>query len=143
MLKMSKNQKRRLREIGEKHQLRFIILHGSYATGKEQRGSDLDIALLGKRSIPFETVLEIHGELSDIFGDNWERELDVKTLHHADPLFRYFVVREGVLLYGNPIEYEEFKAYAFRDYMDSKDLRELEETLLRKSIAMLSQRYAQ
>jgi len=141
-MELTSQQKKQLMNIGKAHNLYFIILHGSYATGKEYAGSDVDIALLGKTFLPFDEVLQIHGELADIFGDSKERELDLKTLHHIDPLFRYQVVRDGVLLYGNKRVYEEFKGYAFRDYMDSSDLRELQDLLLKKSIVALSQRYA-
>jgi predicted nucleotidyltransferase len=135
-------QKEKLREIGNKHNLKFIILHGSYTKGNSRLGSDLDIAILGNIRVSFDELLQIHGELADIFGDNQERELDLKTLHNVDSLFRYQVVRDGTLLYGNPTEYQEFKAYAFRDYMDSKDLRELEAALLKKSVKDISEKYA-
>ena len=135
-------QKDQLRKISETYNLRFIILHGSYAKRTSRPGSDLDVAILGKRYIDGRSYLKIFGELENVFGNNEERELDMKTLHHVDPLFRYQVTRDSVLLCGNPAEYEEFKAYAFRDYMDSKDLRDLEEVLLRKSITKFSNHYA-
>lgn len=140
---LTAEQQKRLREIGQRHNLRLIILHGSHITGTPRPGSDLDIAVLGERRIPFDELLDIHGELGAVFGDNRERELDLKTLHGVDPLFRYEVTSHGVLLFGDSTEYEEFKAYAYRDYMDSGDLRELELLLLRKSIRSLAERYAQ
>lgn len=135
-------QKNQLQKIGREHNLKFIILHGSYAKNTPKTGSDLDIAVLGNIRISFDESLQIQDELADIFGDNQERELDLKTLHNIDSLFRYQVVRDGVLFYGNLGEYQEFKAYAFRDYMDSKDLRELEAILLKKSIKIVSEKYA-
>lgn len=141
-MEITAEQKELLHAIGERHNLRFIILHGSYAKGTPRPGSDLDIAILGKRYIEGNIYLKIFGELEDIFGNNQERELDMKTLHHVDPLFRYQVTRDSALLYGDVAEYEEFKGYAFRDYMDSRDLRDLEEVLLRKSINKLSNYYA-
>lgn len=139
---LTAEEKQALQEIGHSHDLRFVILHGSYAKGTPRPGSDLDIAIVGKERISFDTLFKIHGELASIFGDDRERELDLKTLQGVDPLFRYFVVRDGVLLFGNSTEYNEFKAYAFRDFVDSQDLRALEETLLRKSIRILTERYA-
>lgn len=96
----------------------------------------------GRRRIDFDEFLTIHGELAEIFGDSPGRDLDLKALHGVDPFFRYEVTREGVLLYGDPADYEEFKAYAYRDYIDSADLRELERILLEKSIRSLAERYA-
>ena len=142
MIELDQEQEKQLAAVGKKFNLRFIILHGSYAKGTPHTGSDLDIAVLGRRRIGLDESLDIHGELGRIFGDNEERELDLKTLHQVDPFFRYLVVRDGILLFGDGTEYEEFRAYAFRDYMDSADLRKLEFRLLEKSIKELSQSYA-
>lgn len=39
-------------------------------------------------------------------------------------------MRSGKLLHGDPSLYCEYKAYAYRDYIDSADLRRLEDRLL-------------
>lgn len=127
-------QRKKLALMGKQHHLLFIILHGSYAKGTAKSGSDLDIAVLGRRPISGDDLLKLYTALAGVFGDSAERELDVKTLHHVDPLFRYQVVRDGVLLYGDRTAFNEFKAYAFRAFMDSYDLRNLEEKLLRKRL---------
>lgn len=135
-------QKEKLKNIGAARNLRFLILHGSLAKGMSRPGSDIDIAIVGKNRISREDFLRIYGELADIFGDSPNQELDLKTLHGVDAFFRYEVVRDGELLYGDSNDYEEFRAYAYRDYMDSRDLRELEFTLLKKSIRSLTKHYA-
>lgn len=140
-MNLTLQQKEKLIEVGQKFNLCFIILHGSYAKNKPHSGSDLDIALLGNKFIESRDFFKIYDELAELFGDCRERELDLKTLHHVDPFFRYQVVKDGVLLYGNSLAYEEFKAYAFRDYIDSFDLRRLELILLKKSIGELSKKY--
>ena len=141
-MELAKEQQEKLKEIGRRHDLRFIILHGSYATETPREGSDLDIAVLGNEKIGFDKILELHGEFAGVFGDDPERELDFKTLHGVDPLFRYHVTRDGILLFGNKTDYEEYKAYAYKDYMDSFDLSDLEFALLQKSIRSLSRKYA-
>lgn len=113
MMRLRQEQKETIQSIGRSYDLRFIILHGSYAVGTPRQGSDIDIALVGNRRLSFETVLAIQGTLGDIFGDTRERELDVKTLRGADSLFRYEVVKNGALLYGDRTEYDEFRAYPF------------------------------
>jgi hypothetical protein len=80
-------------------------------------------------------MMGVIGGFSDIFGDSKKRELDLKQMHNIDSLFRFLIVRDGVLLYGDQMDYDEFRAFAYRDYMDSEDLRKLQDTLLRKSIA--------
>lgn len=130
-------QKEQLQKIGDAHELRFIILHGSYAKGIPHEGSDFDIAVLGKRYITFDELLAIHGELGDVFGDNEERELDTKSLHKADLLLRYYVTRDGVLLYGDQTGFNEFKAYAQRVFKDAAKLFQLEEVMVKKQNRLL------
>ena len=126
MLQFTKEQTENFAIIGKKYKLKFIILHGSYAKGVIHKDSDLDIAVLGEQKPSVKEFFAIQNDFSDFFGDRKDRELDFKTLHHADPLFRYLAVRDGILLYGNQTEYAEYKAYAFKDFMDTKDLRDLE-----------------
>ncbi len=142
-MEISPEDKTKLEKIGRRHNLRFIILHGSYAKGTPHKGSDLDIAVLGQRRIPFNEILEIHGELGDVFGDNEERELDVKSLHGADLLLRYYVTRDGILLYGDPTGFNEFKAYARRTFEDAQKLFHLEEILLKKQNRLILENLAQ
>ncbi|MCI0680453.1 nucleotidyltransferase domain-containing protein [bacterium] len=145
---ITEKQKNKIDAVAKKHGLRFVILHGSYATGKirsaagEVKGSDLDIAVLGNERLSFNVMLDLIGAFGDIFGDGSERELDVKQLHGVDSLFRFFVVKDGVLLYGDRTAYDEFCAFAYRDYMDSRDLRDLQNILLRKSTRSIKEQFA-
>lgn len=129
---MIKYNKKQLERVAKKYKLKFVILHGSHATGLPHKGSDLDIAVLGKNEITFGDQIKLHGEFSDIFGDTPQRELDLKTLHKIDSLFRYEVVRDGVLIFGDSTDYEDFKAFAYRAYEDERPLRELEAVLSKK-----------
>lgn len=142
MMRLDKEQKQKIEEVGKKYDLKFILLHGSYADGKARDGSDLDIAVLGNKPIEFDKSLELHGDLSAIFGDNKKRELDLKTLHKIDPLFCYQVAKNSQLLYGDTTDYSEFKAYAFKNFFDSQDLFRLEKKLIYKFQNYLSKKYA-
>lgn len=141
-MNLTQVQQEQLNAMAKQYQLKFVILHGSYATGKQRVGSDLDIAVLGHTTLDYTQQLKLQGNLADIFGDNPERELDFKTLQHVDSLFRYLVVKDGVLLYGDRTAYDEFRAYTYRDYMDSQDLRDMEKHLVKKNIQMISLQYA-
>lgn len=141
-MKITNKQMESLRETGDKHQLRFIILHGSQAKGTASHDSDIDIAVVGKQCIKFDKLRLLYTDLSDVFQNSIDSDIDIKTLQHIDPFFRYQVTRDGFLLYGKPAEYEEFKLYSFRDFMDSRDLRILEEKMTRYKQQLLTQRYA-
>ena len=139
---LTEEQQQKIEEVARKYSLKFILLHGSYATDKMKIGSDLDIALLGEKLIEFEELLAIYSDLAEIFGDNPHRELDVKSLHKADPFFCYQVAKDSQLLYGDRTDFNEFKAYAFSNYFDSKDLFRLEKILIQKFQNYLNQKYA-
>jgi len=129
MLPVNPQQAKQLNEIGHRYDLKLMILHGSYATGKTHPHSDLDIAVLGRREIDRDRFMDLYRELASLLDDDPDRELDLKTLHRKDPLFLYQVMKDSELVYGNPTEYHELKAYAFRLYQDSRDLRRLEQIL--------------
>ena len=136
-MQLTEQQYEQLRELGNSHGLQFIILHGSYATGKTRSDSDLDIAIVGGAPMTAADRTSFYAGLSDVFGDGSDREIDFKSLYHADSLFRYQVTRDGVLLYGDPRAYAEYKMFAFRDYIDTADLRRLESQLTRSKQARL------
>ena len=142
MFELTPAQKQKITSVGKKYRLRFIILHGSYAVGRERQDSDIDIAVVAEHDALREGFFDIYSELTEVFGDRKGRELDVKSLNHVDSLFRYLVLIDGILLYGNVTEYEEFKAFAFRDFMDSADLRRLELHMTLQKQKYLDQRYS-
>ena len=139
---LTKKQKEKIDQIGKKYNLRLILLYGSFARGENHPGSDFDIAILGKKPIDFNTQLDIYAEMSDIFGDNRDRELDVKSLHNVNPLFRFYVMRDSILLFGKTVDYYSFKAYAFRDYQESQSLLKLMDILIHKRQKYLLKNYA-
>ena len=63
------------------------------------------------------------------------RNLDPVRLADADPLFRWEIMEPGLLLYGDPLDFLEYRAFAYRDFVDSADLRALERTLFEKRMA--------
>ena len=145
-LGMIQYNKAQLARVARKYKLKFVILHGSYAIGRSHKGSDLDIAIVGKKELAFDTYIrKLFPEFVAVFGNDNHRELDLKTLDKVSSLFRYEVIRDGVLLYGNPTDYEEYKAVSYRMYEDEKPLRELEGILARKyqkHLNIVAARYA-
>jgi len=119
-------------KLAERKSLSLIVLYGSQATGKAGKDSDIDIAILGERPLGFRDVTDLINDFSDIFGSN---EIDIKPLHFCDPLFRFQVMRDGILLFGDKKIFYSFRAFAFRDYFDSWDLFRLKEQMVQKRLA--------
>lgn len=131
-MKLSVEQKFQIQKIGDKYNLKLILVHGSYAKEKQQIGSDLDVAILGKQKIDWKIFNNIFSDLENVFGNKKERELDLKTLENVDALFLYQVMKDSVLLYGSSFNYWELKTYAIRNYWDNMPIFKLEEILLNK-----------
>jgi uncharacterized protein len=142
-MRLTDTQRHRIKMIGKKYGLKLIILHGSYATGRARPGSDLDIGILGREPLDDETILNIFSDVERVFGNNNERELDIKSLHRIDPLFRYHVAKDSQLIYGDITDYNEFRAYAFKLYHDSGDLFKLEALLTDKYQEHLNKKYGE
>ncbi len=128
--------------IGRKYGLKLILLHGSFAAGTATSESDLDIVILGRSKPTVDQFMKIHHEFAQMLADiDPARELDLTTLHRADPLFCFQVAQKSLLLYGTSDDYHEFLSYAFKFYMDSGDLFELERTQVLKFQKYLNEKY--
>src|SRR5438094_3376407 len=88
-----------LHAAADRLELRMIVLFGSRATGSPPTGpeSDLDLALAvaDRQRVPDHWAID--SELGKLFP---RESLDTVFLEGADPLFRWEIVRDGVLLHG-------------------------------------------
>jgi predicted nucleotidyltransferase len=121
-----------LRAAAEDMGLRLVVLFGSRVGGEHIHSeSDVDVGIVaGSQTV---AVLDAYSALAPAFAGR----LDVAILNDTDPLFRFEVFSHGMLLYGDPDLFAEYQAYAYRDYMDSADLRALEDALSRKKLDRL------
>ena len=138
-MKITRNEQKQIDKIGQQYHLKLGLIYGSFAKGKNRKDSDLDIGVLGEKLLDFKTILELSYEFTRIFKGI---EVNVKSLHQVDPFFRYQVMRNSILIYGKPFDYHNFKTYAFRAYVDSKDLLRLEKILIQKTFQYLRKSYA-
>ncbi|MEA3411760.1 MAG: nucleotidyltransferase domain-containing protein [Pseudomonadota bacterium] len=125
--------KKRLSSTTNDFGLGLVVLFGSHAKGRLTPGpeSDVDIAVYG---CPRDQYWECYRALCEVFG---EVDLDLVRLEDADPLFRFEIMQSGRLLEGDPDLFCEYRAYAYRDFVDSADLFALEQTLFEKKMARL------
>ena len=122
-----------VKDIAQKHDLKLVVLFGSAASGLAQDSSDIDIAVLRKDHTPlvYGSFLDISGEFSDALGAGFKK-IDLVDLAQANILLRYEITRGGILLYGDETVYEDYRIFAFKDYLDSQSLRDLESALIKK-----------
>jgi len=108
--------KKKITKIARKHKLLFVILFGSKARGERANAeSDLDIAVLCSREPDYDIFKRLFSDFSDIFrGQN----VDVRFLNDADLLFRFEVIKDGILLFGKEKDFSVYKLSIMRQYQD-------------------------
>ncbi len=128
-----------LDESCQRIQARMVILFGSHAPGglAPRPESDVDLAVAFEREARRPSYLELFDALATAFP---EHTPDPVRIADADPLFRWEITNRGVLLYGDIDDFLELRAFAYRDYVDSADLRELERVLFEKKMARVGER---
>jgi predicted nucleotidyltransferase len=115
-------------------ELSMVVLFGSRATGSPPptEDSDIDLAVMGCDP---RQRFECSGALSKVFAATL---VDLILLQHdADPLLRYEIMQRGILLYGDADQFCDYRSYAYRDFVDSADLRALEQRLFEKKLEYL------
>lgn len=134
----TENAKRAAHAIAEQYELALVVLFGSIASGKERKESDIDIAVLREDRAPLSTAqfFAVDHTLLETFGETFSR-VDLVDLARANILLRYEIVSGGILLAGDEDTYESYRRFAFRDYVDSQSLRDLEKILINKRQAEL------
>jgi uncharacterized protein len=127
---LTKGQKEKIDEISKKHDLKMMVVFGSQISGKTHTGSDLDIGILLKQDPKsYHILLDVQSELREVFAGY---KLDVSYLHNVTPYFLFEAVYKGELLYGSNREFVKLCAKAFKQYIDTKPLRDLRDEIIEK-----------
>lgn len=126
----AKKLKPAINKLAKKHQLKLVLLFGSFASGKNRGDSDLDIAVLSSKKISFIDEIDMANEFSSLFGKN----ADLTILNRANPLLLFQVSKNAVLLCGSRKDFLNFKLYAFKAYHDYTPYFEMERKLNKKII---------
>lgn len=129
-MRITRDQKRELGSIAKKFNLKLVLVFGSFATGKNRQGSDLDIAVLGSETISFAQQIDLISELSRLF----HQDVDLSVLNSANPLLLFQVSKHAELLYGSQADFARFKLYAFHRYHDYAPYFQMERDFNQKII---------
>lgn len=90
---LTRSQLERLRMFFEgRPEISAAYLFGSEATGRQRRGSDVDLALMARRDIRGFERVHLETELSNLLG----RDVDVVIFGQASPLLKHQILRYGV-----------------------------------------------
>lgn len=137
---MVKNKKK-LHEYVRRMGIKFIVLFGSRVNKTFREDSDYDLAVYPVKDKPmFQNFKKYHAvldKLEKLLMLEYEN-IDLVDLRFANILLRNEITSKGKLLYGNKEQYEELRAFAYRDYLDAFPLFQLEDTLIRKRQAFIA-----
>ncbi|MDR0920139.1 MAG: nucleotidyltransferase domain-containing protein [Oscillospiraceae bacterium] len=95
--------KERVNPIAKKYNLKAVWVFGSYAKGKANKYSDIDLLVDLKGSAVLGLII---AALFDDFLQTMQKEVDMVTVSALsqkdnDPMFKENVLNERILLYGN------------------------------------------
>ncbi|MEK7657937.1 MAG: nucleotidyltransferase domain-containing protein [Patescibacteria group bacterium] len=129
-------------KFAQKYGIKFIILFGSQVKETLKKESDFDVAisLNNGRSIFDDSKLysELLENFSHVFNAK-EDKIDLTDLDKVNILLRYDVTSGGKLLYGDENNYAQYRAFAFREYIDAKPLFRLEDYLINKRQRLINE----
>ncbi|MBU2578882.1 hypothetical protein KKA09_02080 [Patescibacteria group bacterium] len=132
--------KQNFEKIAKKYELDLLLLFGSQVKNKKyiHQESDFDIAFAttAKKELNGKELIDLNCDLIDIF--NCDR-IDMVNLKNEDPFLRQEIAKNSQLLFGDEMDYLEFKAFAFRDYIDHQSLFDLQDILMKKRHQLLGE----
>jgi predicted nucleotidyltransferase len=96
-----------------------VYVFGSTATGKDRRGSDLDLAIISKKRISSSERISLEVELSSIL----KRDVDLVVFGQTTPLLQHRILKYGRLVCENdPEERIRQEVIARAEYLDTRNL---------------------
>lgn len=141
IMEISNEQKEKAEEIVKKRGVLFAVVFGSQANGKARKNSDLDIGILDPKPA-YKRYGDLYNDFSEIFrGYN----VDLRIIGGDEPVFLYNSLMKGKFLAGDEQAFFSYKAFAYKNFVDSQKLLELKGRLLRKRQEVLNKKiqYAQ
>lgn len=119
--------KQPVKSVAEKHNLEFVVIFGSQATGNTHDKSDVDIAVISHDKI---NIPRLMSELSEIFKRD---DVQVIDLGPASPTLMYAVIKDGKILYeSSPNAFFLWKLYAIKVWMETSWLRGLRDKKIKE-----------
>lgn len=117
----------RLRKVLENNEnVVFAYLYGSYARHQEHPFSDIDVAVFLKENTT-EAYMDLLSKLPEL-----GREIDLRVLNDAPPLFRYKVIKEGLILVNK--DPELLRRFIYETLVEALEIKDEIKNLIRKKI---------
>ena len=97
----------------------LAYLYGSVARGEAHKFSDIDIAVFLKKPVT-ENYKRLLAKVAPL--DTKDTVIDIRLLNNAPPLFRYNVIKDGILLINRDEKLRE--AFVYKTLIEALDIKE-------------------
>lgn len=122
-----------INEIHNRYPIEFAYLFGSFAMGRANGESDIDVAIKLQQRYGDKESIFIKGELIDLGMKYFDRKIDIVLLDMAPPQLKYEVIKNGVVLKDSPNR-ASFESLSFREYFDFRYYSDIYNKALIKQI---------
>jgi len=114
--------KSKMASLAEKYNLKLIVLFGSYARGRANKESDVDIGIYGENGISWDEKIELSYEFGKILKND---NVDVEIISSNSPTLMYNILSSGKVLFEKKKGFFSLlKLYAWKVFADSKSFRD-------------------
>lgn len=101
----------------------FALLFGSYASGRQKKRSDIDVAVYFKSPPSGLDLFCFINSLSDICGS----DIDLVVLNTASPFLKHQIMKYGILLeIKDRLSYRQFRERLISEYQEYKYISSME-----------------
>lgn len=122
--------KNKIEQLCAEHNIKLLILHGSYAKGKATDKSDIDVGILFKQSVDKAKYFAVLRDFGGVFGDKF----DPVFLNGVEPMISYHTAAAGIPLFEQKRGlFAEFRVQSIGRYLDTKKFRLLEKEYVKKA----------
>ncbi len=111
-----------------------VYLFGSCANNKQNRYSDVDLAVLVDSTINRDKYTDLQIKIMNDLAEELKSEVDVIILNRASPLLKFQIIKSGIKLSDKRRAFDrKFEAAALLEYFDFLPIKNfLENNMLRK-----------
>ena len=112
-----------------------VYLFGSTATGKDNKFSDVDVAVLFDSALPPKQYTQKKLTFMDNLSRILNRDVDIVVLNEASSFLKFQVIKQRVRIYERPNRREHtFEARTIMEYFDFLPIRRKLESVLINNI---------
>ncbi len=136
-ISLNERAKTKIDKLVQKYNLELLLLFGSRVTGKVHKESDYDIGYASGRRLDLDDEGRLINDLMGVIGADDERVINLVSIKKAKPLLLYAITSSCQVLYEKePTVFARLRAFAFKQYVETKPLYEEKARRVREAVGL-------